>query len=88
MSGLNLRLKVAENKLGRFNQVIVIKLKAQGLSSLNLRLRVAENILRRFNQVIVIKLKTQGLSGLNLRLNDLLETYSTVRGWTDEAKII
>ncbi|WPC08316.1 hypothetical protein [Globicatella sp. PHS-GS-PNBC-21-1553] len=28
------------------------------------------------------------MSGLNLRLNDLLETYSTLRGWTDEAKII
>ncbi|MHA3225519.1 hypothetical protein ACV7JQ_06190 [Globicatella sulfidifaciens] len=28
------------------------------------------------------------MSGLDLRLNDLLETYSTVRGWTDEAKTI
>ncbi|MDT2769181.1 hypothetical protein P7G58_09995 [Globicatella sulfidifaciens] len=28
------------------------------------------------------------MSGLNLRLNDLLETYSTLRGWADEAKKI
>ncbi|MHA3226462.1 hypothetical protein ACV7JQ_11060 [Globicatella sulfidifaciens] len=28
------------------------------------------------------------MSGLILRLNDLFETYSTLRGWTDEAKII
>ena len=28
------------------------------------------------------------MSGLKWRLNDLFETYSTVRGWTDEAKII
>ncbi|WPC08670.1 hypothetical protein [Globicatella sp. PHS-GS-PNBC-21-1553] len=80
MSGLNLRLKVAENKLERFNQVIVVKLKTQWLSGLNLRLKVAENKLGRFNQVIVIKLKTQWLSGLNLRLNDLLETYSQLCG--------
>ncbi|MDT2768161.1 hypothetical protein P7G58_04695 [Globicatella sulfidifaciens] len=26
------------------------------------------------------------MSGLNLRLNDLVETYSTLRGWTDKAK--
>ncbi|MDT2768833.1 hypothetical protein P7G58_08205 [Globicatella sulfidifaciens] len=58
------------------------------MSGLKLRLNVAENKLGRFNQVIVIKLKTQWLSGLNLRLNDFLETYSTVRGWTDKAKII
>ncbi|WPC08579.1 hypothetical protein [Globicatella sp. PHS-GS-PNBC-21-1553] len=50
--------------------------------------KVAENKLGRLNQVIVIKLKAQWLSGLNLRLNDLLETYSTLRGWTDKAKII
>ena len=37
---------------------------------------------------MVHKLKAQWLSGLNLRLKDLFETYSTVRGWTDEAKII
>ena len=42
----------------------------------------------KFNQVMVHKLKAQWLSGLNLRLKDLFETYSTVRGWTDEAKII
>ncbi|MDT2767850.1 hypothetical protein P7G58_03105 [Globicatella sulfidifaciens] len=28
------------------------------------------------------------MSGLNLRLNDLFESYSTVRGWADGAKII
>ena len=28
------------------------------------------------------------MSGLKWRINDLFETYSTVRGWTDEAKII
>ncbi|WPC08669.1 hypothetical protein [Globicatella sp. PHS-GS-PNBC-21-1553] len=54
MSVLNLRLKVAESMLGRFNQVIVIKLKTQWLSGLNLRLNVAENKLGRFNQVIVL----------------------------------
>ena len=41
----------------------------------------------KFCSGISIYLKAQWLSGLNLRLNDLLETYSTVRGWADEAKI-
>ncbi|MHA3225310.1 hypothetical protein ACV7JQ_05090 [Globicatella sulfidifaciens] len=58
------------------------------MSGLKLRLNEVKDKFGKINQVIVIKLKAQWLSGLNLRLNDLLETYSTVRGWTDKAKII
>ncbi|MDT2767827.1 hypothetical protein P7G58_02990 [Globicatella sulfidifaciens] len=38
MSGLNLRLKVAENKLEKSSQISAYSLKAQGLSGLKLRL--------------------------------------------------
>ncbi|WP_455339999.1 hypothetical protein [Globicatella sanguinis] len=58
------------------------------MSGLKLRLNEVKDKFGKLNQVIVIKLKAQWLSGLNLRLIDLLETYSTLRGWTDEAKII
>ncbi|WP_455339681.1 hypothetical protein [Globicatella sanguinis] len=34
----------------------------------------------KFTQISTYLLKAQWLSGLNLRLNDLFETYSTVRG--------
>ena len=51
-----------------------------GLSGLKLRLTEAENNLDQFTQISARYLKAQWLSGLNLRLNDLLETYSTVRG--------
>ncbi|WPC08904.1 hypothetical protein [Globicatella sp. PHS-GS-PNBC-21-1553] len=50
------------------------------MSGLNLRPNEVKDKFGKLNQVIVIKLKAQWLSGLNLRLNDLLETYSTVRG--------
>jgi len=50
------------------------------LSGIKLRLNEVKDKFGKLNQVIVIKLKAQWLSGLNLRLNDLLETYSTVRG--------
>ena len=42
----------------------------------------------KFCSAISIQFKAQWLSGLKWRLNDLFETYSTVRGWADEAKII
>ncbi len=58
------------------------------MSGLKWRLNEVKDKFVKLNQVIVIKLKAQWLSGLNLRLNDLLETYSTLRGWTDKAKII
>jgi len=48
----------------------------------------SEHKFEKFSQISAYSLKAQWLSGLNLCLNDLLETYSTVRGWTDEAKII
>ena len=88
MSGLKLHLNEVKDKFCKLNQVIVIKLKAQWLSGLKLRLNEVRHKRDKFNQVIVIKLKAQWLSGLNLRLNDLLEIYSTLRGWTDKAKII
>ncbi|MHA3224697.1 hypothetical protein ACV7JQ_01650 [Globicatella sulfidifaciens] len=58
------------------------------MSDLKLRLKEVKDKFGKFNRVIVIKLIAQWLSGLNLRPNDLFETYSTVRGWADEAKII
>ncbi|WP_078755368.1 hypothetical protein [Globicatella sulfidifaciens] len=58
------------------------------MSGFKPRLNEVKDKFGKLNQVIVIKLKAQWLSGLNLRLNDLLETYSTLRGWTDKAKII
>ncbi len=48
---------------------------------------------KRFAKTIIILMKptlyfiAQWLSGIKLRLNDLFNTYSTVRGWTDEAKL-
>ena len=38
MSGIKLRLNEVKDKFGKFNQVIVIKLKAQWLSGIKLRL--------------------------------------------------
>ncbi|MGX7104724.1 hypothetical protein [Globicatella sanguinis] len=53
-----------------------------------MRLKVAGNNLEKFSQTSAYSLRAQWLSGINLRLNDLFDTYSTVRGWTDEVKII
>ncbi|MDT2768772.1 hypothetical protein P7G58_07900 [Globicatella sulfidifaciens] len=50
------------------------------MSELKLCLNEVKDNFGKLNQVIVIKLKAQWLSGLNMRLNDLFETYSTVRG--------
>ncbi len=58
------------------------------MSGLTLRLNDIEHKFEKFSQMSAYSLKAQWLSGLNLRLKDLFETYSTVRGWTDEAKII
>ncbi|WP_455338785.1 hypothetical protein [Globicatella sanguinis] len=58
------------------------------MSGHNLRLKVAGNNLEKFSQTNAYSLRSQWLSGINLRLNDLFDTYSTVRGWTDEVKII
>ncbi|MDT2768940.1 hypothetical protein P7G58_08740 [Globicatella sulfidifaciens] len=58
------------------------------MSGLKWRLNEVKDKFCKLNQVLVIKLIAQWLSGLKLRLNDLLETYSTLRGWTDKAKII
>ncbi|MDT2767305.1 hypothetical protein P7G58_00290 [Globicatella sulfidifaciens] len=58
------------------------------MSGLKWRLKEVKDKFDKLNQVIVNKFEAQWLSGLNLRLNDLLETYSTLRGWTDKAKII
>ncbi|WPC07780.1 hypothetical protein [Globicatella sp. PHS-GS-PNBC-21-1553] len=58
------------------------------MSGLKLRLNEIEDIFEKFSQISAYSLKAQWLSGINLRLNDLLETYSTLRGWTDKAKII
>ena len=69
-------------------KIIVYSLKAQWLSGLTLRLNDIEHKFEKFSQMSAYSLKAQWLSGLNLRLKDLFETYSTVRGWTDEAKII
>ena len=69
-----------ENKLEKFNQVIVIKLKAQWLSGLNLRLNDIEHKFEEFSRISAYSLKAQWLSGLKLRLNDLFAAYSTVRG--------
>ncbi|WP_455339107.1 hypothetical protein [Globicatella sanguinis] len=50
------------------------------MSGLKLRLNEIGYKYDKFNQVIAKYLKAQGLSGINLRLNDLFDTYSTVRG--------
>ncbi|MHA3225595.1 hypothetical protein ACV7JQ_06590 [Globicatella sulfidifaciens] len=57
------------------------------MSGLKLRLNEVKDKFGKLNQVIVIKLKAQWLSGFNLRLNDLLETYSTVRGGQTKRKL-
>ncbi|MDT2767347.1 hypothetical protein P7G58_00500 [Globicatella sulfidifaciens] len=50
------------------------------MSGIKLRLNEVKDKFGKLNQVIVIKGKAQWLSGINLRLNDLFDTYSTVRG--------
>ncbi|MGY3814376.1 hypothetical protein ACWOA6_02375 [Globicatella sulfidifaciens] len=88
MSGLTLRLNEIEHKFEKFSQIRAYSLKAQWLSGLNLRLKEIEHKFEKFSQIRAYSLKAQWLSGLNLRLKDLFETYSTVRGWVDETKII
>ncbi|WP_455339522.1 hypothetical protein [Globicatella sanguinis] len=46
---LNLRLKLAENKLDKSSQVVARCLKAQWLSGLNLRLNEVRHKLDKFN---------------------------------------
>ncbi|MDT2768412.1 hypothetical protein P7G58_06005 [Globicatella sulfidifaciens] len=87
MSGLNLRLKIAENNLAKYNQVIARYLKAQWLSGLNLRLKIAENNLAKYNQVIARYLKAQWLSGLNLRLSTCLRPTQLCGGGQTKRKL-
>ena len=58
------------------------------MSGFKLCLNDIEHKFEKFSQISAYSLKAQWLSGLKLRLNDLFETYSTLRGWTDEVKII
>ena len=88
MSGIKLRLNVAENKLEKSSQVIARCLKAQWLSGLNLRLNEVKDKFGKLNQVIVIKLKAQWLSGIKLRLLTCLSPTQLCGGGQTKRKTI